>query len=78
MAYIPHNPGGSPVRNKKELGQLLCGVGYLFGFLTIVILLSMLYSKGYKSSKELMLLVCIPGAISLVLLVLGNSFKAKK
>lgn len=78
MAHIPHGPVGDPIRSKKELGDILLGVGYLFGFFSIVILLIMLYSKGYKTQKELLLIVGIPGAISLILLVLGNFFRGQK
>ena len=78
MAHIPHGPLGEPIRNMKELGQLLCGVGYLFGFLSILLLVIMLYAKSYKSSKELLLIVGIPGAISLISLALGSIFRKIK
>jgi hypothetical protein len=78
MAHIPQGPLGDPIRSKKELGEILLGVGYLFGFLSIVILVIMLYAKSYKTQKELLLMVGIPGAISLILLVLGKTFMAKK
>ena len=78
MAHIPHGPVVEPIRSMKELGALLCGVGYLFGFLSILLFVIMLYAKSYKSSKELLLIVGIPGAISLILLVLGSIFRKIK
>lgn len=77
MAYIPQGPV-SPVKNKKELGDLLHGLGYLRAFVSILALVLMLYGKSYKNSTELLIVAGIPGAISLILLISGNFFGAKK
>jgi hypothetical protein len=76
MAIIPQG-SIEPIRSKKELALLLRGAGVLIGFVSILALLLMLYAKSYKNSKELFIVAGIPGAISLISLILSVILERK-
>lgn len=75
MATFPHGPFGNPIKKKKELGQVLCGLGYYIGFVSILLFMALLYVSGDSTS---LLIVTGSGAISLVLLILGYVFRRKR
>lgn len=77
MAHLPYGRNSGPIKNKKELGDILFGMGLLIGFVSILSFSIMLYAKSYRSSNELLVVAGIPGAISLILLVLGSIFRRK-